>query len=266
MVDKSLFNIVNSFCFVGTIVLIQRYALDKCKYNIFLIIEYCIWCVCVPHFRETLIWQTSAVSYLWGTLIILLAIYPIYKKCEVKQFRLLHGLLLFVCCFLAGWTIPAGVAGMVFGLAILLLYRKLEMNYWYYPHAFGLLGAILGFIIMIIAPGFQNRAEIVRETVGERTFLYEMLFRLARETYYFLINCWPIVLLLFVWFCVGIVKQKSIKMFVKNNIRILFWVLTALASVFSMTASAGYAERVLVSPIAFFTIGIGLIYKEIVYG
>ena len=39
-----------------------------------------------------------------------------------------------------------------------------------------------------------------------------------------------------------------------------------MASVFSMTASSGYAERVLVSPIAFFSIGIGLIYKVTIYG
>ena len=61
-------------------------------------------------------------------------------------------------------------------------------------------GAFTGFALLILALGNYARAEIVVNSTEQRGLLAELLFRVARETYYMLIHMWPRFLVLLVLF------------------------------------------------------------------
>lgn len=106
--------------------------------------------------------------------------------------------------------------------------------------------------------------------------MLELLFRLARETYYMLLDMWWLLAIFFVLLymvnktkkrlSVNQSKNQILKTWITDYAIELFFLLIVLVGVYVMTVTSAYAERVLTSPIAFLVIAIGLLYRRLDYG
>lgn len=166
LVPKPVFDVFNSFCYVGTMLLIYWNVNYKKKYDVFLyiLINLCIWIFAVD-FDQTILWIAGACNYLWGVFIILgfISIYRYYlqKGSEIKN-KPLACVLLFVTGVLAGWgnENTSGGAILIIGL--------FSMIYYFQNRRFnkvmisGLLGSCIGFLFLLLAPGNAVRGAIVK--------------------------------------------------------------------------------------------------------
>ena len=165
LMPKSVFNILNSFCYVATMLLVYWNIKGKKAYDVFLyvLVNICIWVFCVD-FSQTILWLAGACNYLWGVFIILgfITIYRFYlqKGTEIKH-KLLAGILLFVTGMLAGWGNENTSGGAI--LIILLFTAK-----YYYENKkvgkimlSGVAGSVIGFLFLLLAPGNAVRSAMV---------------------------------------------------------------------------------------------------------
>ena len=261
LLDKSWFNVANSIVFLLFVLLIYHYSLEKKVSNSFLVLEYVLLWVTIPNPIDTIVWQTSSVNYLWGSTFILLYLLPYYKSWEnldVKSKSLsavLQAIIMFICGVLCGWTIEAGAVMLLTFIFATLAYQIKNKKFIQRWEITGFIGSLVGFCILIFAPGNFNRANVVNQMTPDRSLFGEVFFRIARETYYMLIHMWPLFVVLTILVIYNI-KRKTGKKFGK----MLLFVCIAFVGVYTMTASPAYAERVLITPIAFTVIGIGNIY------
>lgn len=166
LIPKSLFNILNSACYVTTMLLVYWNIKGKKQYDVFLymLINLCIWVFCVD-FDQTILWVAGACNYLWGIFIILgfVTIYRYYlEKGNGIKNKVLAGSLLFVTGLLAGWGNENTSGGMI--LIILLLTAK-----YYFENKraekvifAGILGNFVGFAFLLLAPGNIGRSEMAK--------------------------------------------------------------------------------------------------------
>lgn len=264
LVDKSWFNIANTVVFLLFVLLIYYYSLEKKVSNSFLLLEYILLWFTIPTPINTIVWQTSSVNYLWGSTFILLYLLPYYKSWErldVKSKSLsavLQAIIMFICGVLCGWTIEAGAVMLLTFIFAMLAYQIKNKKFIQGWEITGFIGSLIGFGILIFAPGNFKRANTVNQMTPDRTMLGELLFRIARETYYMLIHMWPLLVVLTILVVYNIKRKTG-----KTVGKMLLFVCIAFVGVYAMTASPAYAERVLITPIAFVIIGIGNVYNKI---
>ena len=166
LMPKSVFNVLNSLCYVGTTIFIYWNIKGRKKYDVFLLtlINLCIWVFCVD-FSQTILWLAGACNYLWGVFIILgyIALYRYYleKDSTIKK-PWLVGILLFVTGVLSGWGNENTSGGMI--LIVLLLTAK-----YYFENKkiekvmlAGILGNFVGFAFLLLAPGNAVRGEMAK--------------------------------------------------------------------------------------------------------
>lgn len=164
---KSVFDVCNSLAFVGTELLIYWNIKERKKYDVFLyvLINLCMWILSVD-FNQTVLWLVGACNYIWGVFIILgfISVYRFYleKGADIKN-KILTGVMLFVTGLLAGWCNENTSGGAI--LIVLLLTAK-----YYYDNRkvekvlfSGIIGALVGFAFMILAPGNAARGAMVAE-------------------------------------------------------------------------------------------------------
>ena len=165
MFPKSVFDVCNSLCYVGTMLLLYWNVKVKKEYDIFLyvLINLCVWNFCVD-FAQTMLWLTGACNYLWGLFIMLgfISIYRFYlEKGDEIESKIRAGVALFVTGLLAGWCNENTSGGAI--LIVLLFTAK-----YYYENkkvekimAAGVVGAFIGFAFMVLAPGNTARGALV---------------------------------------------------------------------------------------------------------
>ena len=148
LMPKMIFNIVNAIIYTLLTVLIYCYASgSKIKKN----------------FNLTVLWLTGSCNYLWGTVIILLFLFPYRMSVpgdkDVFKGKYLPLVGMFFAGILAGWCNENTSGGCVLLVLIFLAYaiiKKRKINGWMIS---GLLGNIIGLLIMIGAPGNAIRAK-----------------------------------------------------------------------------------------------------------
>lgn len=267
MFDKVYFDFANSVVFLVFILLIYFYAFGKKIANDFLLLEYFLIWTTIPDITNTLLWQTGSINYLWGSTLILLFILPYFlvleKNREVRKNSRVKNVGMFLFGIISGWTLEVGGFMLILTILWMLLYHKQKRQCIYNWEYWGLIGTLIGFITMIIAPGNFARADIIIEKIEEKTLLEELLFRIMRESYYMLVHMWPLFICI-----VGLILISK-----KNNIvikeatdlkHILLLGFTAFMGVYAMTASPAYAERVLTTPIAYMIVLVGILYRIVI--
>ncbi len=173
--DKWLFNICNSLVFVGLLLLMYDQIQRKKKHDWFL---YClllllVWMAGVD-FGQTVLWETGACNYLWGTVIILghVTLYrrrlERYGRLETEQKSLGWAVLLFFTGLIAGWCNEnTSGGGLLLLLSFLIPFRldkrtkRLPGKAWMYSAPAGML---TGFAFMVLAPGNSVRSAMKEET------------------------------------------------------------------------------------------------------
>lgn len=174
-------DILNSLAYLAFVTLIYLHIKGRSKENrlsTFILINFAIWFF-IPMFGDTVLWITGSANYLWGTTIILAFLLP-YRLYEGKKRSTSKQALLTVPLFLfgviAGWTNENSAAGML--VIILSFFFYYKSNNWKIPieYIIALLGALVGYVLMIIAPGNFARGgdsiEISLFVLAYRLFTY----------------------------------------------------------------------------------------------
>lgn len=190
---KWIFNICNSFVFV-TLTLFMYYNIEnKKKYDtfVYLLINLFVWTFGVS-FAQTVLWETGACNYLWGSTIILGYISAM-RYCMKADYRgvsqIAPAVGLFLLGVAAGWCNENTSGGCILLVGIWIgLYIWKNKNIRVFMIS-GMVGNITGFLFMILAPGNANRQQYLEE---EHTGLMALVSRwlkcnLAIREHFFLL-------------------------------------------------------------------------------
>ncbi|MBQ8068494.1 MAG: hypothetical protein IJ201_09140 [Solobacterium sp.] len=113
-----------------------------------------------PLFGQTVLWETGSCNYLWTTTIILAFLYVYRKELDgTSERKPWFAVLFFLFGIAAGWTNEnTGGACILLVLIFFVLYRRKKMPVKPWMIA-GLIGSVIGFVLMIKAPGNAIRAQ-----------------------------------------------------------------------------------------------------------
>jgi len=158
LIGKQWFNPFNAFLYVALMVLMywhsQRSITMRLNpYILALIFLFC-W-LGLPDYALVNIWMTGACVYLMTTVIILAFLLPYHFNFLGKPLlkdSYLASLGMFIGGIAAGWTIEntAATMNLIIVGFIIYAYKKKSVAKWMYS---GFCGALLGFILLVIAPG-----------------------------------------------------------------------------------------------------------------
>lgn len=167
---KTVFNVCNSACFVGLIVLMYLNINTRQKYDFVMlsITSMFVW-LCSVTFGQTILWLSGACNYLWGATIILSMVTLYRYKCKntaTVKHPILLAIGLFILGVASGWCNENTSGG---GLLIIIYtyfsYRyahkgKEKIRPWMLT---GIAGMLTGLAFMVLAPGNEVRTEVVTE-------------------------------------------------------------------------------------------------------
>ena len=165
LMPKTVFDVLNSLCYVVTMLLIYWNVKGKKSYDCFLyiLINLLVWNFAVD-FSQTMLWVAGACNYLWGVMIILsfITAYRYFlEKSEIKNMiPVLAGL--FLLGILAGWgneNTSGGAILIVLLLTAIYFYDKRKIERWMVA---GIGGMGVGFLFLLLAPGNKARGEMMK--------------------------------------------------------------------------------------------------------
>lgn len=153
--DKIWFNIANAAAFTGMVVLLYFHALRRVslhKAGMLALTAVLVWLV-LPHFGEVAIWECGATVYLWTGILVALFLLP-YNLDLAGRIHWGHAMVLpmFFMGILAGWSVEnlsVTVVTLTFLLSVYCWEEK-KLKAWMPA---GMVGAFLGFIGLVAAPG-----------------------------------------------------------------------------------------------------------------
>lgn len=168
--DTWVFRLCNSINFVLLTLLFYYNIEGKKRYDakIYLLINLVLWIFTVE-FEETVLWETGACNYLWGTTNILVFV-TLFKYACSKRETLKHpagwSVLLFFFGVIAGWCNENTSGG---GLLLVLIamagiwQKEKKIRVWMWT---GAAGMVTGLLFMVLAPGNRNRAQYAEDNYG----------------------------------------------------------------------------------------------------
>ena len=153
VLPKIIFDICNSLCFVGLCHLIYLHAFKESKHSLYLWMIALLIFLFAPFFGQTILWETGACNYLWTTTIVLYFLWIFRTK------EKMNSMIVFLLGVVAGWTNEntggALILLLIGFIAYSLKFKKEKIASWKY---IGLAGTIVGFALLILAPGNRVRA------------------------------------------------------------------------------------------------------------
>ena len=254
-------DIINSTVFLLFICLIYYHitAGKKNSISLFVIIFCFVW-ILQPVFAETVLWITGSANYLWGTIIILLFLLPyrLFKnQGQKKIMKLLSPILMLIGGIIAGWTNENTVAAMIVMVVSFIIYyriNKWEVPFWAYA---GLFGAIIGYIIMISAPGNFARAEGI--TVNALFVAYRIVMHTGTFINYLGAFNLCVVILLILYLKFSKENKSAIIPYV------IIYFIGSLISIYVMSFSPGFPPRAWFGTITFNIIAGGIVLYNLDY-
>ncbi|MEG3030290.1 MAG: DUF6056 family protein [Oscillospiraceae bacterium] len=214
-----------------------------------------------PSLEETLFWITGTGNYLFTIVIVLVFIYPYRLLAENEHINHDNAVMgtvkavgMLLLGVIAGWTnenLGAALVITLLGLMVWLVKFKKNGNLqsnklpiWSYA---GVVGAVIGFIVLLIAPGNLKRNDAILDMYGSVVkIVLHRIYMMERALFTYL---WVIALItgLLVAAKVYLKKQKL------SVTEIIFLIMGAL-SYFTMLASPTYPDRVTFSTVCLFLI------------
>lgn len=202
--DKWFFNFCNSIAFVALTLFMYYNVEHKKKYDflVYLLIHLFVWIFGVS-FAQTVLWQTGACNYLWGSTIIMGYI-SAFRYCMKSDYdgasQIAPGVGLFLLGILAGWCNENTSGGCILLICIWIgfyIRKNRRVRIWMLS---GAVGNLTGFLFMILAPGNASRAQYMEE---EHTGLFALVSRwqkcnLAIREHFFVMISIAIVAFIFV--------------------------------------------------------------------
>ena len=155
-------DILNTIAYVGLVLLIYFNANVKKSANVwlFFLINILIWFF-LPSLSQDVLWITGSANYLWGSLIVIgfMAIYVSHLFQKTEKDSILKCFIVLLGGVIAGWTNENMGIALIFFLICLLAYLKYYKERIPKWMIFGLLGAIIGYTVMMLSPGNAYRSQ-----------------------------------------------------------------------------------------------------------
>ena len=160
---KALFNIANAL--ISVLLVFELYwCINKGKITFqfncrdIIWIFFLLW-ACSPGFGVVFFWITGSCNYLWTNVILLGFLVPYFQKYYSPGKICNNSLCIavaFVAGILAGWTNENSVCCVILALAVFIYFCKKQgiLETWMVS---GLLGLMIGYALLILAPGNYNR-------------------------------------------------------------------------------------------------------------
>lgn len=244
MFGANIFNIVNSIMFVILGILIYKHINNSKKIKIMLLLFiYSMIFLFVPQPGSTIFWKSGSANYLWSS-VLMLCMTLIYKK-QYDNNNIKDNTKNFALIFLLGLIV--GLCNENSGCALILVeilfiliykYRYKKIPKWAIS---GLIGTIIGYVFLIMAPGNYVRANVM---YNKKEYSLENMFKefliLTKLSYSYLKT---VIILTVISLIIIYKKNESLtKLIDKYCIQIIFLLFT-LASIYSLIVSPAYPER-----------------------
>ena len=250
--SKTIFNVFNTAVYTLLVWLIYLHAKSNNKNHyplLLLLIHLGLWFI-LPVFGQNCLWLIGSCNYLWTTTIILIFLYILRfskKDFKLKSFAIL------LLGILAGWTNENTAFGLITATTILLLIDKFEhkkLNKWKW---FGLAGTIIGFLILIIAPGNYVRSNAVDEGAS---IIFKLFSRTVNYTVATIEYLKPLIIITIILFTIYMYNKKKIDKFVYA------FLAASILSIYAMVLSPTFPERAWFGIIVFMIIAdLSLMYN-----
>lgn len=255
LLPKWVFSITNTVVYIALIYLIYLHTKGEVKEHkplLLLLIHLGLWFL-LPVFGQTCLWLIGSCNYLWTSVLILWFLW-IYRKNNLNT-SMVKIIGMFLLGILAGWTNENTAAGLIVILiGYLILQKKVNKQKISKLQIFGLIGTVIGFVFMILAPGnFIRNAEF-----HDDTFIILKLIKrfvnitLTAENYLL-----PLLILLVILFSIRIYHNKKIA----NDVYL--FILGGLATAYAMVFSPTFPERSWTGVIIFLMIAVGCILYDL---
>lgn len=269
MLDKGIFNVVNSLMYTGFTLLVYTYC--KTKKGVKPILY--LWVLCALWYFErvagqTTLWLTGSCNYLWGAFAVLLFMLP-YRNLLVRGLagqpansdrgtfaKVMFCVGFFLFAIIAGWqnenVSPLGIA---FGIMIFVLLRrkKIRLPAWFFV---GLAGELVGIAFLLLSPSSRAKTAVVKQTGIYEKFIHPLLS--ATHNFNYLL----VPLLVFVCVFVYLWSQKRLAGTALANCMFL----CSLMSNYAMAASPYYPLRAMFAATALLIIADFLLLSKLNFG
>ncbi|NDW08733.1 DUF6056 family protein [Dysgonomonas sp. 520] len=274
-IDQILLNLNYPWCdifnsLIFTVFIYQIYRIcnyRKVEYNLslFFFVSIMIWFF-QSSFGACILWITGSANYLWSTLIILFFIYPycrFYLE-DKKHNSYWKCTYMFLGGILAGWTNENTAFGMLCLIVAILILKKKEnkekIPYWC---VWGLAGAVVGYILMIKAPGNYVRYE---NTTGSSGIMANLDFGILFDRFKFILGgiYRQLFNLFFICAILILIHLYFSKHANKKVLHLSFlFIISAFISAFVMLASPEFPDRAWFGSITFFIVAVLLLYSSL---
>ena len=233
MYSKYFFNVANSLIYTLLVYLIYEHSRSSEKEKpLFIILIHFGLYFLTPVFGQTCIWLIGSCNYLWTTTI-MLSFLLMYKERANKNDRLPLIIGMFFLGIVSGWTNENTAFGLiVITLLSTIIYKKKNKIQRY--KLSGLIGLIIGFIIMIIAPGNYVRS---KEFVDKTPLIIKLIERTINCTIG-IIEYIPVLIVITVILITIYIYQKK-----KIDNRVFIFLLGAFFTIYATVLSPIFPER-----------------------
>ena len=163
--EKIFFDAANVLVFAGLVLLIFKIGTGlplRAMKKIYLLMILAGIYFCAPSLIITTIWLTGTCNYLWMCALELLFLLPFADAYRQKISAPYPACLVPLLGLLAGWSIEPGAAITIFVAFVFVIHFRREKNLrpWM---KFGFIFLLVGFAILILAPGNLHRAELISD-------------------------------------------------------------------------------------------------------
>lgn len=212
---KVWFDMANAAIFTGLVVLLYFHAIRDVRLGkepgLLGLMAFFLW-LCLPHFGEVAVWKSGSTVYLWSGICAALFLLP-YNLFLAGRLRWGHGMAIPMVLLgvLAGWSVE-NLAVTVVTVTFLIscyAYKKGHLTAWMPA---GMLGAFLGFVGILAAPGNYVR---YGEQSSDKGILIHIGNQFAGNGEMALYLLPVILLLLIIWrvLKMEILRQKGIALY-----------------------------------------------------
>lgn len=266
--DKIFYDLVNAVVYVALACTMYRYIAPERKWNssVLAFVYLMLWFF-LPTFGEEMLWLSGSVLYLWCLLIVMcfgVVYYRNYEKvgeggqslsAENEKFPILLSLGMFLFGILAGLSLEPTACALMVALFCFVVWSMRRKRKLLISEISGMVGAVIGFCILMFAPGnFVRAAVVAEENTAIKNIFLEYLFRIARETFYTVtyLSLPMGICIALICLATGVWKKRA-----------CFFVALGMISVYVMTFCNAFTTRILVTPLVLIVIGIGLAVKGV---
>ncbi len=195
-------------------------------------------------FGQNILWLTGACNYLWTTAIVVFFINLFLTN---KKNNLFLITIIFILGIISGWTNENTAVGLIVIISLIIITKRKENKKIYPWQISGLIGTILGFAIMLLAPGNYIR----KNSIIENLSLIEKIFtRFLNCTIGIFTYLLPVLVILISLFLILKIKKQNLP---KNC---LIFIIGTFFTIYSMVLSPTFPKRAWSSSIIFLIIPI----------